>query len=217
MPSAGIAEGWDVHIPDTLPGGSLPSNNPCGKANREPKRKHALRVSWHWPLRTRHARVSLLVAPYQQDVRCVLPPVGRSVATNNSTFPQRQPRLRPAEHREVNPWGGRDRHDEEPRQPPRPRASVGLRGAFGMPAASEAQEPLLVAASVAGAAAVGATHDPVSRFARSVTAAHSGQIQTSHRRGLAGWASPSTARSHPSPFGSRVRPLHSDTAQCQRG
>ena len=33
MPSAGIAEGWDVHIPDTLPGGSLPSNNPCGKAN----------------------------------------------------------------------------------------------------------------------------------------------------------------------------------------
>ena len=28
MPSAGIAEGWDVHIPDTLPGGSLPSISP---------------------------------------------------------------------------------------------------------------------------------------------------------------------------------------------
>jgi len=34
MPSAGIAEGWDVHIPDTLPGGSLPSISPLREGHR---------------------------------------------------------------------------------------------------------------------------------------------------------------------------------------
>ena len=37
MPSTGIAEGWDVHIPDTLLGGSLPSSNPLREGCRPPE------------------------------------------------------------------------------------------------------------------------------------------------------------------------------------